>query len=74
MPCSKSRVIDERPGTDSRAQDRGALHAVEEVGLERDGDELLDLLGRQPERLGLDLDVGRRELGQDVDRRARAAA
>jgi hypothetical protein len=52
-----------------RAQDGGALHAVEEVGLQRHGDQLLDLLGRQPERLGLDLDVGWCELGQDVDRR-----
>ena len=31
--------------------------AVEQVRLERDGDELLDLFGRQAERLGLDLDV-----------------
>jgi hypothetical protein len=33
-------------------------------------DELLDLLRREAERLGLDLDVGRRELRQDVGRGA----
>ena len=52
-----------------RAQDRRALGAVEQVGLERDRDELLDLLGGEPERLRLHLDVGRRELGEHVGRR-----
>jgi hypothetical protein len=33
-PGWNSMVIDERPGTDSGAQDRRALHAVEEVGLQ----------------------------------------
>ena len=32
--------------------------------------QLLDLVGGEAERLGLDLDVRRRELRQDVDRRA----
>ena len=56
-------------GDGLRAQDADPGRPVEQVGLERDRDELLDLLGRQPERLGLDLDVRGRELGQDVDRR-----
>ena len=40
-----------------RADHVDALDAVQQVRLERDGDQLLDLLRRQPERLGLDLDV-----------------
>ena len=51
-----------------RADHLDALDAVEEVGLERHRDELLDLVGRQAEGLGLDLGVRRRELGQHVDR------
>ena len=51
------------------ADDLHALDAVEQVRLERNGDQLLDLVGRQAERLGLDLHVGRRELRQHVDRR-----
>jgi hypothetical protein len=42
--------------------------AVQQIGLERHRDELLDLFSRQPERLGLDLDVRGRELGHHVDR------
>ena len=69
VPGSKSSTIDDSPGTDSERRTVDALRAVEEVGLERHGDELLHLLGGQPERLGLHLDVGRRELRQHVDRR-----
>ena len=61
-----------QPGDRLRADLVDARDTVEQVGLERDGDELLDLLGGQAERLGLDLDVGRGELGQDVHRRGGA--
>ena len=37
--------------------------AVEQVRLQRDRDQLLDFRRRQTQRLGLDLDVGRAELG-----------
>ena len=47
-----------------RADRLDALDAVEQVLLERNGDQLLDLGGRQAERLGLDLDVGLRVLGR----------
>jgi hypothetical protein len=40
--------------------------AAEQVDLQRHRDELLDLRRRQAERLGLDLDVRRRELRQRV--------
>ena len=63
-------------GQDDRREARNRLgldrlqpcDAVEEVRLQRNGDELLDILGRQAERLGLDLDVGGRDLGQRVNR------
>ena len=42
-------------------------HAVDRV-LERLGDEHLDLLGREPGRLGLDGDLRWGELGEDVER------
>jgi hypothetical protein len=61
---------DRRQARDGLRSDRvDARDAVEQVGLQRDRDELLDLVGRQAQRLGLDLRVWRRELGQDVDRR-----
>ncbi len=37
--------------------------------LERHGDERLHLLGGEPEAVGLDLDLGLRELREDVNRR-----
>ena len=52
--------------------DRTPAHAGGAVDrrLERQRDEQLDLLGRQPRRLGEDGDGGRREVGEDVDRQA----
>ena len=44
-----------------------AESAVEQVGLEWHGDQLLHLGGGEPERLGLNLDVRGRELGIAVD-------
>ena len=59
---------DRRQARDRLRPDRlDPLDAVEQVRLQRHRDQLLDLLGRQPEGLGLHLGVGRRELGQDVD-------
>ena len=58
-PGSKTITIDDSPGTDCGAdRRRGHGDAVEQVCLERNGDQLLDLLGGEPERLGLDLTVG----------------
>ena len=55
VPGSKTITIDDRPGNGLRADRVDALDPVQQVRLERDGDQLLDLLGRQAERLGLDL-------------------
>ena len=63
-PARRRRTIDDRPGTDSERMSSSHGDAVEQVLLERHGDQLLDLRRRQAERLGLDLDVRRRELGQ----------
>ena len=72
-------LIDVRAGLEDQ-DDRGqaghrlrpdhldALHPVEQVGLEGDRDQLLDLFGRQPEGLGLDLGVGGRELRKHIHR------
>src|SRR5215216_534334 len=54
VPGSKTSTMDDMPGIDR----------------ERNGNQLFDLLGGEPERLGLDLRVGRAELREDVHRRA----
>ena len=66
-PRSKISAIDDSCGTDFGAHDVEARDAVQRL-LERDGDQLLDLGGGQPEARGLDLDPRRRELGEDVHR------
>ena len=53
-----------------RAHDVEIGNAVERL-LQGHGDELLDLGGGEADRGGLDLDLGRRELGEDVDLRLR---
>ena len=70
VPGSKYRTIDERPGDGLRVDLVEEGDAVEQVGFERDRDQLLDFIGRQAERLRLDLDIGRPELGQRVEGRA----
>ena len=52
-----------------RAEGVDPLHAVQQVRLQRNGDQLLHLFSGEAERLGLHLDVRRRELGQHVGRR-----
>ena len=49
--------------------DRRSVEALDpaQLFLERDGDELLDLVRRVAERDRLDLHLRRRELGEDVD-------
>ena len=69
MPGSKVRMIEERPGIERELIDSDPCHAAEHVGLQRNGDELLDLSGRQAERLGLNLDVGLAEFRECVDGR-----
>ena len=66
VPGSKISSIFDRPGSDSERMWSRHGDAVEQVLLERDGDELLHLLGGEPERLGLHLHRDRRELGQRV--------
>jgi hypothetical protein len=56
------------PGDGLRANVLEEGHAVEQVLLHRDGDQLLDLGRGEPECLGLNLDGRRSELGQNVDR------
>ena len=70
VPRSKISTTDDRPEHRLRAHRLQPRHAVQRV-LERHGDQALDLLGRQPGRLGLDLDQRRGELGEDVERRLR---
>ncbi len=67
--ASKMMVMTDRPWIDDGAQRLDARHAVDGV-LDRLRDEHLDLLGREPWRLGLDADLRRRELGEDVVLRA----
>ena len=64
VPGSNIMTIDDRPASDFGLDLVEERDAVEQVRLERDRDELLDLLGRQSERLGLDFDGRGRELGQ----------
>ena len=63
VPGSKVMTIDERPVSDFEFDPLEERDAVEEVRLERDGDELLDLLGRESQGLGLYFDGRRGELG-----------
>ena len=69
-PARRSCTIDDRPGTDSERMSSTPSTPLSRSASSGTVIELLDLLGREPERLGLDLGVGRRELRQDVDRRA----
>ena len=72
------RLQDVRPRTEEQLDRRELRHRLRtdrvEPGdpvqrlLERDRDEGLDLGGRQPQAGGLDLDTGRCELREDVDR------
>ena len=70
MPGSKTISIDESPGSDAERDRVEERHAVEQVLLERDGDQLLDLGRGEPEGLCLDLDRRGRELREDVLRHA----
>ena len=72
VPRSKMSSTDDSCGTDAERISSSRGDAVERL-LERDGDELLRLLGGQADADGLDLHARRRELGEGV-RRARPAA
>ena len=72
VPRSKISSTDESCGTERRADLVQAGHAVERL-LERDGHELLGLLGGEPEADRLDLDARRRELREGVHARVPAA-
>ena len=65
-------IDDRQADAETRAHARDARHAVH-LRLERIGDELLDLLRREPLGLGHDRDGRAVEIGEDVDRQARAA-
>ena len=66
MPGSKVITTDERPGSEADSISSRNGTPDEQVLLQRHRDQLLDLLGRQPERLGLHLDLRGRELGIDI--------
>ena len=66
VPGSKVRRIDDSPSIDLGLDGLKPWHAVEEVRLQPNGEHSLDLLGRQAEGLGLDLDVGCGEFGKGV--------
>ena len=55
-----------KPRNGLRADHVDALYAVQQVGLQRNGDQLFDLVSREPQGLGLNFHVRRRELGKDV--------
>ena len=74
VPGSNVITTDERPGSDDRLDLFEERHTVQQVLLERHRDQLLDLLGRETERLGLDLDLRGRELRKDVGLRISSAA
>ena len=63
VPGLKISTIDDRSRDRLRAHRRRARDAVQRL-LQRDGDQLLDLGGRQPEARRLNLDPRRRELGE----------
>ena len=63
VPSLKIRTTDDSPSTDFDRIVFKPDRAVERV-LQRDADEALDLLGRQPRRLGLDLDQRRANSGK----------
>ena len=67
VPGSKIITIEDRPASDSeRISSRNATPCSRSASSGH-RDELLDLFGREAEGLGLDLDIGRRELGQHID-------
>ena len=68
VPSAKIITTDDRPSTDFDRSVFSPCVPFERV-LERHADQGLDLVGRQPRRLGLDLDQGRRELGEHVQGR-----
>ena len=74
VPGSKIISIRDRPGTDSERMTSRNATPLSRSCSSGHGDELLDLLGGEPERLGLHLHRDRRELGQRVPRHARGAA
>jgi len=69
-PRLEDQLDPRQPGNRFGADPVEPCHPVEQVLLERDGDQLLDLGGGQPERLGLDLDHRRVELGKCLHRHA----
>ena len=71
VPGSKIISIDDSPGTDSERISSSQATPLSRSASSGHRDELLDLVRGQAERLGLDLDVGRGELGQHVDRHGR---
>ena len=66
VPRSKISRIDDSCATDFDRMVGEPLDAVQLV-LDRDGDQLLDLVGGVAERDRLDLDLRRRELGEHID-------
>ena len=68
MPGSNISTIDDRPGTDFDRMSSSHGDPVEEVCSSGTVMSCSTSCGGQAERLGLDLDVRRRELGQGIHR------
>ena len=66
MSSPNTAFTAERPAIDSERSDLEAGQAAER-GLDRLRHELLDLLGREARCLGLDVDLGRDEVGEHVE-------
>ena len=67
VPGLKIRTTEESWPTDFERSTSQPGQPVQRL-LERNGDELLHLRGRETDARGLDLDLGRGELREDVDR------
>ena len=65
-PPASTAVMTDSPWIDCERTTATPFDAVDRV-LDRLGDEDLDLLRREPGRLGLDRDLRRRELGKDIE-------
>ena len=66
VPGSKIRTIEDKPGSRLGADSIQPRHAVQQVLLHRNSDQLFHFLRRKPQGFGLNLHIWRRELGQDI--------
>ena len=73
VPSSKMATTCEKPNFETERSSSKPLQASHRV-LDREGDEPLDLLGRELGGDGVDLDLHRRRVGEGVERQAHGRA